>query len=130
MNRPQRIRLVEAFHSIFYSPVVIAVLGGYLTAEGLEPTLMAAEHASGIADILLEGQADVAITGLVRSFDLANRGGPRLIHFAAINDRNGFFLLSRTPRPRFAWSDLVGRTILSYSGAPTPWLCKIGRAHV
>ena len=65
----------------------------------------------------------MAISGLVRSFDLVDRGGPRLIHFAAINDRNGFFLLSRTPRPDFAWSDLVGRTVLSYSGAPTPWLC-------
>jgi NitT/TauT family transport system substrate-binding protein len=123
VNRPQRIRLVEAFHSIFYSPVVVSVLGGYLAAEGLEPTLTTAEQASSIADVLLEGRADVAISGLVRSFDLVNRGGPHLIHFAAINDRNGFFLLSRTPRTRFAWSDLVGRTVLSYSGAPTPWLC-------
>ena len=123
MTRPQPIRLIEAFHSIFYSPVVIAVLGGHLAAEGLEPTLTAAEHAGGIADILLEGRADVAISGLVRSFDLADRGGPRLVHFAAVNDRNGFFLLSRTPRPDFAWPDLVGRTVLSYSGAPTPWLC-------
>jgi NitT/TauT family transport system substrate-binding protein len=123
VTRPHPIRLIEAFHSIFYSPVVIAVLGGHLAAEGLEPTLTAAEHAGGIADILREGRADVAISGLVRSFDLADRGGPRLVHFAAVNDRNGFFLLSRTPRPDFAWPDLVGRTVLSYSGAPTPWLC-------
>ena len=121
--RPERLRLVEAFHSIFYSPVVIALLGGHLAAEGLEPTLTTAEHAGGTVDALLEGRADVAISGLVRSFDLADRGGPRLIHFAAVNDRNGFFLLSRRPHPRFAWSDLVGRTVLSYSGAPTPWLC-------
>ena len=123
MTRPVRLRLVEAFHSIFYSPVVIALLGGHLDAESLEPTLTTAEHAGDIAETLLEGRADVAISGLVRTFDLVDRGGPRLIHFAAINDRNGFFLLSRTPRPDFTWSDLVGRTVLSYSGAPTPWLC-------
>jgi NitT/TauT family transport system substrate-binding protein len=123
VSRPQRIRLVEAFHSIFYTPVVIAVLGGHLAAEHLDPTLTTAEHPSRITDILLEGRADVAISGLVRGFNLADRGGPRLIHFAAVNDRNGFFLLSRTPRPHFAWSDLAGRTVLSYSGAPTPWLC-------
>jgi len=40
-----------------------------------------------------------------------------------VNDRNGFFLLSREPRPRFAWSALVGRTVISFGGAPTPWLC-------
>jgi NitT/TauT family transport system substrate-binding protein len=59
----------------------------------------------------------------MRSFELIERGGPRLVHFAAVNDRNGFFLLSREPRPRFAWSDLVGRTVISFGGAPTPWLC-------
>jgi len=123
VTRPQHLRLVAPFHSIFYSPVVIALLGGHLAAEGLEPTLTVAEHAGGTVNALLEGGADVAVSGLIRSFDLADRGGPRLIHFAAINDRNGFFLLSRAPRPGFAWSDLVGRTVLSFSGAPTPWLC-------
>src|SRR5262245_1059373 len=59
----------------------------------------------------------------MRSFQLVDRGGPRLVHFAAVNDRNGFFLLSREPRPRFAWPDVAGRTIISFGGAPTPWLC-------
>src|SRR2546427_4967010 len=59
----------------------------------------------------------------MRSFELVDRGGPRLVHFAAVNDRNGFFLLSRKPRRRFAWADLVGRTVISFGGAPTPWLC-------
>src|SRR5436309_352237 len=59
----------------------------------------------------------------MRSFELVDRGGPRLVHFAAVNDRNGFFLLSREPRRRFAWADLVGRTVISFGGAPTPWLC-------
>jgi NitT/TauT family transport system substrate-binding protein len=67
----------------------------------------------------------VAVSGLMRSLELADRNGPRLLHFAAVNDRNGFFLLSRVPRPRFVWSDLVGRTVLSFGGAPTPWLCML-----
>ncbi len=49
--------------------------------------------------------------------------GGHLGHFAAVNDRNGFFLLSRHPRPRFAWPELLGRTVISFGGAPTPWLC-------
>jgi NitT/TauT family transport system substrate-binding protein len=118
-----RIRLIEAFHTIFYAPLIVTILGRHLEAEGLEPTLTTADHGRATVDALLEARADVALSGLVRSFDLADRGGPRLVHFAAVNDRNGFFLLSRTPRRGFVWSDLVGHTVLSYSGAPTPWLC-------
>src|SRR2546423_13497441 len=59
----------------------------------------------------------------MRSFELVDRGGPRLVHFAAVNDRNGIFLLSREPRRRFAWAALVGRTVISFGGAPTPWPC-------
>jgi len=62
---------------------------------------------------------------VMRSLDLADRGGPRLVHFAEVNSRNGFFLLSRTPRPAFAWSDLAGRTVLSFAEAPTPWQCML-----
>jgi NitT/TauT family transport system substrate-binding protein len=46
-------------------------------------------------------------------------------HFAEVNSRNGFFLLSRTPRPDFTWRDLVGRTVISFAGAPTPWQCML-----
>ncbi|HWC04281.1 MAG TPA: ABC transporter substrate-binding protein [Methylomirabilota bacterium] len=123
MTRPERLRLVAPFHSLFYAPMHVAVHGGHLAAEGLEPMLTTADHAGGTVDALLGGRADVALSGLMRSFELADRGGPRLVHFAAVNDRNGFFLLGREPRPRFAWSDLVGRTVLSFAGAPTPWLC-------
>jgi NitT/TauT family transport system substrate-binding protein len=35
------------------------------------------------------------------------------------------FLLSREPRPGFQWSDLVGRTVLSFAEAPTPWQCML-----
>jgi NitT/TauT family transport system substrate-binding protein len=39
--------------------------------------------------------------------------------------RNGFFLLSRTPRPAFRWPDLIGKTVLSFAEAPTPWQCML-----
>jgi NitT/TauT family transport system substrate-binding protein len=119
----RRVRVVEPFHSLFYAPLAVALHGGHLAAEGLEVALTTAAVAGGTVDALRTGGADLALGGLMRSFELAERGGPRLVHFAALNDRNGFFLLSREPRPRFVWSDLVGRTVVSFGGAPTPWLC-------
>lgn len=122
---PARLRVFEPFRSIFYAPHLVAIHGGHFAAEGFEITLTTASKALGTVDALRDGAADLALSGLMRSFDLVDRGGPRLVHFAAVNDRNGFFLLSREPRPRFAWSDLAGRTVISFSGAPTPWLCML-----
>jgi len=121
--KPGRLRVVEAFRSLFYAPLPVAMHGGHFAAEGLEIELATAEQAAATADALQTGRADVALSGLMRSFELLDRGAARLVHFAAVNDRNGFFLLSREARPRFAWSDLVGRTVISFGGAPTPWLC-------
>jgi len=120
---PIRLRVFEPFRSIFYAPNFVAIHGGHLASEGFEIRLTTASKALGTVDALRDGTADLALSGLMRSFELIDRGGPPLVHFAAVNDRNGFFLLSREPRPRFAWSDLVGRTVISFSGAPTPWLC-------
>jgi NitT/TauT family transport system substrate-binding protein len=117
------LRVVVAFHSIFYAPLPVAIRGGHFAAEGLEVDPETPALAGGTVDALLSGVADVSLSGIMRSFELLDRGGARLVHFAAVNDRNGFFLLSREPRPRFAWSDVVGRTIISFGGAPTPWLC-------
>ena len=117
------LRVVVAFHSIFYAPLPVAIRGGHFAAEGLEVDPETPALAGGTVDTLLRGVADVSLSGIMRSFELVDRGGARLVHFAAVNDRNGFFLLSREPRPSFAWSDVVGRTIISFGGAPTPWLC-------
>src|SRR5207245_8882334 len=38
---------------------------------------------------------------------------------------NGFCRRSREPRPGFAWADVVGKTIVSFAEAPTPWQCML-----
>ncbi|OLD40341.1 MAG: hypothetical protein AUI57_00040 [Candidatus Rokubacteria bacterium 13_1_40CM_2_68_8] len=119
----RRLRVVEAFRSIFYAPLPVAIHGGHLAAEGLEIELATAALGAGTVEALRTGDADIALSGLMRSFELLDRGASRLVHFAGVNDRNGFFLVSRQARPRFGWSDLVGRTVISFGGAPTPWLC-------
>jgi NitT/TauT family transport system substrate-binding protein len=119
----RRFRIVEVFRSIFYAPQFVAIHGGHFAAEGLDVEVTTAPRSPATVDALASGAADVALSGIMRSFDVLDRGGARFPHFAAVNDRNGFFLLSRESRPRFGWPDLVGRTVISFGGAPTPWLC-------
>src|SRR5439155_8651179 len=79
----RRLRVVEPFRSLFYAPQFVAIHGGHLGAEGLEIALSTAARAGGTVEALRNGSADLALGGLMRSFELVDRGGPRLVHFAA-----------------------------------------------
>jgi NitT/TauT family transport system substrate-binding protein len=120
-----QVTVVEPFRSLFYTPQFVALHSGHFAAEGLDVSVKTGTGATSTTRALIEGTAQVSLGGLMRSLDLADRGGRWLPHFAEVNSRNGFFLLSREPRPSFAWSDLVGRTVISFAGAPTPWLCML-----
>jgi NitT/TauT family transport system substrate-binding protein len=117
--------IVEPFRSLFYAPQFVALSGGHFAAEGLDVTVRTAAGRLTTTGALLDGTAEISLGGLMRSFDLADRDGGRLVHFAEVNSRNGFFLLGRTPQPDFTWRDLVGRTVISFAEAPTPWQCML-----
>lgn len=122
----ERLVVYEPFRSIFYAPQFVALYGGHFAAEGLDVEVRTSTAAVTTTSALIDGTAEVSLGGVMRSLDLADRGGPRLVHFAEVNSRNGFFLLSRVPpRPAFAWSALIGRTVLSFAEAPTPWQCML-----
>jgi NitT/TauT family transport system substrate-binding protein len=117
--------VMQPFHSPFYAPLFVALRRGEFAREGLEVTVRTAPQSGGTIAALLEGTVEVSLGGLMRSLELADRGGPVLPHFAEVNSRNGFFLLAREPRPGFRWSDLVGKTVIGFAEAPTPWLCLL-----
>ena len=125
MAAPRPLTIYEPFRSIFYAPQFVALHGGHFATEGLEVTVVTAGGGITTTGALIDGHAEIALGGIMRSLDVADRGGPFLPHFAEVNQRNGFFLLSRTARPSFAWTDLVGRTVISFAEAPTPWQCML-----
>ena len=123
--------MTEPFRTPFYAPALVAIHGGHFARAGFDVTLVTATPGEGTAEALLARRADFAVSGIMRSLAMLDRGGPPIVHFATVNDRNGFFLVSRERRPRFQWSDLAGRTVLSFGGAPTPYYCMLAvlRAH-
>jgi len=126
-----RLTIYEPFRSIFYAPQWVALHGGHFAAEGLEVEVRTAGSGVTTTGALIDGQAEIALGGIMRSLDVADRGGPFLPHFALVNARNGFFLLSREPCPAFAWRDLAGKILVGFAEAPTPWQCMLTvlRAH-
>ena len=125
-RRPaQHLVVYEPFRSIFYAPQFVTLYGGHFAAEGFDVEVRTAGGGVTSAGALVDGAAKVSLGGVMRSLDLVDQGGPRLVHFAEVNSRNGFFLLSRQPAPRFSWPQLVGKTVLSFAEAPTPWQCML-----
>jgi len=114
------------FHVPFYAPLAAGVAVGHFAAEGLDvrPVSVAAFGKPAVP-ALLDGDVEICLGGLMRSFEVADRGGRIAVHFAEVCSRNGFFLLSREPCPSFQWRDLVGKTVLSFAEAPTPWQCML-----
>ena len=122
----RRLTVLMPFHTPFYTPLPAGVALGHFRDEGLDvAAVTAADHGKSTMAALLDGDIEISLGGLMRSFELADRSGPIVVHFAEVCSRNGFFLLGRTPRPAFAWADLVGRTVLSFAEAPTPWQCML-----
>ena len=122
----RRLTVLMPFHTPFYAPLAAGVSLGHFRDEGLDVSSpSAAAFGKGTIPALLDGDIEISLGGLMRSFELADRSGPIVVHFAEVCSRNGFFLLSRTPRSAFRWPDLIGKTVLSFAEAPTPWQCML-----
>jgi NitT/TauT family transport system substrate-binding protein len=114
------------FHTPFYAPLAAGAALGHFRDEGLDVSWQAAAaFGKSTVQALLDGSIEISLGGLMRSFDLADREGRVLPHFAEVCSRSGFFLLARSPMPRFRWSDLVGKTVIGFAEAPTPWQCML-----
>ena len=114
------------FYTPFYAPLAAGAALGHFREEGLDVRWQtAAAFGKSTVQALLDGSIEISLGGLMRSFDLADREGRLLPHFAEVCSRSGFFLLGRAPMSGFRWSDLAGKTVISFAEAPTPWQCML-----
>jgi NitT/TauT family transport system substrate-binding protein len=113
------VRIGEPYHVVYYAPLHVANLGGFFRREGLDAHIVPAPSFAAAASAMQSGAMDVAVGGIMRSLVAFNRGEPDvLVHFARVNDRDGFLLLGRSPA--FDWPDLLGRRLIVFAEAPTP----------
>jgi len=114
------------FYTPFYAPLAAGAGLGHFREEGLDVKWQpAAAFGKSAVEALLDGSIEITLSGLMRSFDVADREGRLLPHFAEVCSRSGFFLLGRKPMPGFRWSDLAGKTVIGFAEAPTPWQCML-----
>lgn len=120
-----RLRLGVTFHSIFYAPFLVALHRGLFHQQGLDLQATTTGDGRLVLGGMERGEFDVGIGGIMRSLVAFDAGAERPpLHFARINDRDGFFLLGRSPE--FDWPDLLGKRLILFSEAPTPWYVMRG----
>lgn len=107
------INIMALRHSAFYAPLLMTIKGGYLIKQGLEPVYTVATPDNPIDKNLHAGTAHLSQSAPAVSFAALEKGEKvDIVHFAAINNRDGFYLTARKPNENFKWSDLEGQEVL------------------
>src|SRR4051812_13340761 len=91
--------------------------GGFLKAEGLDPEWSVAPPGVSALVALENGSAHVAQSALSQGFTPLNKGEtPATVHFAQVNEMDGFFLTGREADPGFTWDKLEGAEVVTFGG--------------
>lgn len=107
------INITALRHSAFYSPLLTTIAGGFLQEEGLQPVYRPATPEMSVEEALRNGEFHVSQSAVATSFAALERGEPcDVVHFAQINERDGFFIAGREPENEFRWQSLVGKQVL------------------
>lgn len=113
----EKIRIQFTLFSAFYSPLISTMSGGFLKAEGLDPEWSVSPPGVSAIAALQDGSAHVVQSALSQGFATLDKGEtPAAVHFAQVNEMDGFFLTGRKADPAFAWKKLEGAEVVMFKG--------------
>jgi NitT/TauT family transport system substrate-binding protein len=106
--------------SAFYSPLIATIAGGFLAQEGLTPRHSVAPPGKSAIEGVVAGTVQVCQSAPSQGFGPLEKGQPPpAVHFAQINEMDGFFLTGRAAEPGFTWDRLKGKRVLvDHGGQP------------
>ena len=113
-NGKTTIKLNEVTHSVFYTPLYVAIEKGYFEEEGIKIELTNGGGADASMTAILSGSADIGLMGPETVIYVQKQGkkdAPKV--FGQLTQKDGSFLVSRNAEPDFEWSDLEGKEILA-----------------
>jgi NitT/TauT family transport system substrate-binding protein len=113
----EKINIQFTLFSAFYSPLISTMSGGFLKAEGLDPEWSISPPGASAIAALQDGSAHVVQSALSQGFATLNKGEtPGVVHFAQVNEMDGFFLTGREADPDFTWDKLEGAEVVMFKG--------------
>ncbi|MEM7777309.1 MAG: ABC transporter substrate-binding protein [Pseudomonadota bacterium] len=113
----EKIEIQFTLFSAFYSPVIAMLAGDFLKDEGLDASWSVSPPGVSAIAALEAGDVQVIQTAPSQAFTSLGKGEtPVAVHFAQINEMDGFFLTAREPDPAFSWKALEGADVVLFGG--------------
>lgn len=109
----QTIKVAEVTHSMFYTPLYVAIENNYFANQGIKIDLILTSGANNVAAAVLSGDVEVGFCGPEASIYVYNEGVKDYIQsFAGLTKRDGQFIVSRKKYDNFKIEDLEGKEVL------------------
>jgi len=109
-----QLRIMVYRHSVFYSPLIATIAGGFLKDEGLEAVYFQKPPQRNTFEMFRQGEVDIMQAAVSTSWDPLSKGIRDIpVHFAQINQRDGFFITGRADRSSFEWKQLEGARLIA-----------------
>jgi NitT/TauT family transport system substrate-binding protein len=99
--------------SAFYTPLILIKSGGFLAKEGLDANFTIASPGNSAVHALLDGSAHLVQSALSQGLSTLEKGEEaKAIHFAQINEMDGFFITGRNKDQSFEWKKMIGKNVI------------------
>ena len=110
----EQLRIMVYRHSVFYSPLIATIAGGFLADEGLEAEYFQKPLERNQYEMFRGCEVDIMQAAVSTSWDPLSKGIRDIpVHFAQINQRDGFFITGRPGNRPFEWKQLEGARLLA-----------------
>jgi NitT/TauT family transport system substrate-binding protein len=112
-----KINIQFTLFSAFYSPLIATMAGGFLKQEGLDYEWSVSPPGVAAVDSISDGSAHVVQSAPSQAFNAIARGESEYpLHFAQVNEMDGFFITGRKADADFSWQKLEGAEVVMFGG--------------
>ena len=110
-NKEKKITVSEVTHSVFYTPLYVALEKGFFKEEGIDINLVLTSGADKVSASVISGDAQIGFAGAESAIYVYKNGEKDYLQiFSGLTKKDGQFLVSRNKS--FKIEDLKGKEVL------------------
>lgn len=109
----KKIKLAEVTHSVFYTPLYVAIEKGYFKENNIDLELILTSGADKVSAAVLSGDVQIGLAGAESAIYIYNGGEKDYLKiFSGLTKRDGQFILGRKKDNNFSLEDLKNKEVL------------------